>query len=70
VFRFPELTGSLSAGATDITVIDPVHQWTVEPNRFASKGRNSPLRGVQLTGSVRAVILTGALAFEMEAAGV
>lgn len=70
VFRFPEFTGTLSAGATDITIIDPDHRWTVDPSRFASKGRNSPLRGVQLTGGVRAVVLNGALAFEMEAAGV
>lgn len=70
VFRFPALTGALSAGATDITIIDPAVRWTVDALRFASKGRNTPLGGVQLTGAVRAVVLNGAIAFELEAASV
>lgn len=70
VFRFPEFTGSLSPGAADVAIIDPSHRWTVEPLRLASKGRNTPLGGVELRGAVRAVILDGALAHELEAANV
>ena len=61
--------GRLEAGlSTDLTVIDPAHRWTVDPKQFASKGRNTPLAGVDLTGAVRAVIVRGALAFELQAA--
>ncbi|MEO8540413.1 MAG: dihydroorotase, partial [bacterium] len=69
VFRFPAGIGTLSPGARDITVFDPSHRWTVEPRAFASKGRNTPLAGQELTGAVRAVIFDGLLAFELEAAG-
>ena len=61
--------GTLSAGvARDLTVADPAARWTVEASRFVSKGKNSPLDGVELTGRATAVILDGALAYKEEAA--
>jgi dihydroorotase len=69
VFRFPPGVGTLSSGASDLTVIDPGKSWTVDPTRFASKGRNTPLGGVALVGAVRAVIVAGELAYELETAG-
>lgn len=61
--------GSLQTGtAADITVIDPSASWTVEPARLVSKGKNTPLAGVTLTGAIRAVVLGGKLVFEREAA--
>ena len=69
VFRFGPGAGSISVGATDITVFDPLHRWVVDPTRFASKGRNTPLAGVELTGMIQAVIRNGQLAYELEAAG-
>jgi len=68
VFRFPAGTGTLSPGAGDITVFDPGHRWTVDPARFASKGRNTPLAGAELTGMVTLVIRDGAVAYELEPA--
>ena len=63
--------GTLAPGAAaDVTVIDPRQRWTVDPLRFASRGRNTPLAGTELTGAVRAVILRGEIAFELEAANV
>ena len=69
VFSFPPGTGTLAPGSTDITIVDPAARWTVDPASFASKGRNTPLGGTQLTGAVRAVIINGSVAFEMEVAG-
>ena len=69
VFRFPAHAGTLSVGARDITVFDPRHRWTVDPTRFASKGRNTPLAGAELTGLVTLVIRDGAVAYELETAG-
>jgi dihydroorotase len=68
VFRFASGLGTLSPGAPDVCVLDPKHGWTVDAARFASKGRNTPLQGQQLTGLVTMVIRNGELAYELEAA--
>ncbi len=58
--------GSLSVGvAADITLVDPAARWTVDPGSFVSKGQNTPLGGVELTGAVRAVLLAGEIAWEV-----
>jgi dihydroorotase len=57
--------GSLQIGApADVTVIDPDREWIVDPDRFASKGKNTPLRGRRLRGSIMACIAGGQLVFE------
>jgi dihydroorotase len=54
--------GTLREGApADIAIIDPDAEWTVEPERFASKGRNTPLAGVRLRGRVVATLAGGRL---------
>jgi dihydroorotase len=40
----------------DWILIDPAETWTVEPDRFVSRGRNTPLAGTRLTGRVRMAI--------------
>jgi len=62
---------SLAAGAPgDVTVFDPDERWTVDPSRFASKGRNTPLAGMELQGRVRTVVVDGELRHAAEAAHV
>jgi dihydroorotase len=57
--------GSLSEGApADIVIIDLDQEWTVEPERFASKGKNSPLRGQRLKGRAVATIAAGRIVHE------
>jgi dihydroorotase len=57
--------GSLSSGAAgDVVIIDPQAEWTVEPELFASKGKNSPLEGRRLKGRVVATIHGGKIAFD------
>jgi dihydroorotase len=52
--------GTLRPGAlADLTIFDPDEEWTVDPARFASKGRNTPLTGVTLRGRVRQTWLGG-----------
>jgi len=56
--------GSLAAGAPgDVTVFDPNAEWTVEPERFASKGKNTPLAGRVLKGQVVMTISNGRQVF-------
>ena len=52
--------GTLKSGApADITIIDPHKQWVVDPDRFHSKGRNTPFSGQKLTGQVWGTIKAG-----------
>jgi len=48
--------GTLSAGSVaDVTVFDPDLEWTVDPQRFKSKSRNTPFGGWLLRGRVEKV---------------
>lgn len=52
--------GELAAGAdADITIIDPAVTWTVDPDQFAGKGRNTPFAGRILRGLPYATIVGG-----------
>src|SRR5690349_15664449 len=57
--------GTLVPGApADLTIFDPDEQWTVEPDRFASRGKNTPLAGLTLRGRVRQTWLGGRLVYD------
>ena len=43
----------------NLAVIDPSHEWTVEPTRLASKSRNTPYAGRVVRGKVRHTIFGG-----------
>ncbi len=59
--------GTLSVGAPgDVALIDPEAEWTVEPERFASKGRNTPLAGRTLRGRVMATVYEGNVVWSLE----
>ena len=45
--------------AADITVFDAECEWTVDPARFRTKGRNTPYAGRTLTGRVECTIVDG-----------
>jgi dihydroorotase len=58
LFHLP--AGTLALGrAADVTVFDPAHEWTVEPDRFLSKGRNTPYAGRRLSGRAVYTIIGG-----------
>jgi len=58
--RFVPGLGSLAEGAPgDVLVFDPDAEWVVEPERFASKGKNTPLAGRTLRGKVVATVYGG-----------
>jgi len=58
LFKLPG--GTLRKGAiADVTVFDPDATWTVDPSRFASKGRNTPYAGRELRGLVEVTVVDG-----------
>jgi dihydroorotase len=57
--------GTLQPGAlADIVIFDPDEAWAVDPARFASRGRNTPLAGVPLRGRVRMTLLAGTVVYD------
>jgi dihydroorotase len=52
--------GTLRKGSVaDVTVFDPDTEWTVDPARFRSKGRNTPYAGRRLRGRVHFTVVDG-----------
>jgi dihydroorotase len=49
---------------SDVVLLDPDSEWIVEPERFASKGKNTPLGGVTLRGAVVVTIAGGKVVHE------
>ena len=56
--------GTLRPGSVaDVTVFDPSAQWTVDPTRFQSKGRNTPYAGHRLRGRAEYTIVDGRVVY-------
>jgi len=63
VFNLPG--GTLAPGsAADVVVFDPAVMWTVDPDTFFSKSRNTPFGGRQLTGRAETTIVRGQLVYQ------
>ena len=56
--------GTLRRGAVaDVTVFDPAAEWTVDPARFLSKGRNTPYGGKRLRGRAVCTVVGGRVVY-------
>lgn len=63
ILRLPT-KGRLAIGSDgDVVIFDPDEAWTVDPNRFASKGRNTPFAGKTLRGKVKYTIVGGEIVY-------
>jgi dihydroorotase len=51
----------VAGNPANLAVIDPDHRWTVDPDRSASRSRNTPFAGWALRGAVRHTMLRGDL---------
>lgn len=59
--------GALAEDAVaDITVIDPDCNWTVDPELFFSKSRNTAFQGMKLLGNAEKTILGGRVVFDRQ----
>ena len=57
--------GRLAIGAEgDVTIFDPNEAWVVDPDKFASKGRNTPFAGHEVKGRVKYTIVGGEIIYQ------
>ena len=57
--------GRLTLGSdADITIFDLNEEWVVDPEQFASKGRNTPFAGYKLKGKVKYTIVGGKVIYQ------
>jgi len=57
--------GGLKVGdVADICIFDPKTRWAVEAKALASQGKHTPFLGYELSGQVKATIVSGYVAFE------
>lgn len=57
--------GTLRVGANaDIALVDLSEEWTVDPDKLHGKSKNTPFKGMTLTGKVKKTILGGKIVFE------
>jgi len=60
--------GTLAPGVpADISVLDPDVRWTIDPQRFASKSRNTPFAGRSVRGRAELVFVGGELRYDRAA---
>ena len=58
--------GTLHIGANaDIALVDLRDMWTVDENKLHGKSKNTPFKGMALTGRVKKTILGGEVVFEV-----
>lgn len=57
--------GRLALGSDgDAVIFDPDEEWVVDPERFASKGRNTPFGGRRLKGRVKYTVVGGKVIYQ------
>ncbi|MBC7791139.1 MAG: dihydroorotase [Anaerolineae bacterium] len=65
VFKLPG--GVLTEKApADVTVFDPEREWTVDPSKFLSKGRNTPFAGKVLRGRAICTVVGGEVVHRLD----
>ena len=57
--------GRMAIGsAADLVIFDPDEEWVIEPEKFASKGRNTPFAGATVKGKVKYTIVGGQVIYQ------
>lgn len=59
--------GTIEEGApADFTVADLNEKWTIDPEKFASKGKNTPFAGTEVYGAVKYTVVDGEIKYQGE----
>ncbi len=51
-------------GVADLTIADLNTEWTVDPEKFVSKGKNNPFKGYKLFGEVEYTLVNGEIKYQ------
>jgi dihydroorotase len=51
-------------GVADVMIADIDEAWTIEPDKFVSKGKNNPFGGTKLNGVVKYTIVDGTIKYQ------
>ena len=63
IFKLPGGTLAIG-GPADVVVFDPEVAWTVRPEEFYSRSRNTPFAGRRLFGRANTTIVRGQVVFQ------
>lgn len=61
ILRLPSKRSLEKGSDADVTIFDPTAKWTVDPDKFHSKSKNTAFAGRELTGRARYTIVMGRL---------
>lgn len=65
--RYRDHGGVIAEGAlANLTIFDPTKSWKVDRDLVASKSKNTPFHGMEISGSVLATFLNGELTWKAE----
>ena len=62
--NYDDLASMEPGTPADIVLFDPDKEWTVDPDEFESKGKNTPLIGTVMKGQVVATLAAGRMAYQ------
>ena len=51
-------------GVADLMIADLDEKWTIDPEKFVSKGKNNPFKGLELEGVVKYTIVDGEVKYQ------
>ena len=51
-------------GVADLMIADLDEKWTIDPDKFVSKGKNNPFKGMELEGVVKYTIVDGEIKYQ------
>ena len=51
-------------GVADLMIADIDEKWTIDPDKFVSKGKNNPFKGMELQGVVKYTIVDGEIKYQ------
>ena len=51
-------------GVADLMIADLDEKWTIDPEKFVSKGKNNPFKGMELEGVVKYTIVDGEIKYQ------
>ena len=57
--------GEIKVGApADLAIVDLNEEWVIDPNEFASKGKNTPFAGRKVYGKVKYTLVNGEIKYQ------